>query len=185
MRDAGRIVLLNGPSSFGKTSIGKAMLPLLEEPWFFVPVDSVSGLRSTVHQRQLDYSAVSEMLHRTRLGYHRVVRALASVGNHVLMDYPLSEPWRLTDLLSVLAAFDVTLVEVVCSPEELSRRERLRGDRPVGLAASQRVCDHDEQDLTVDSTNSSPEECAAYIVDRLDKVPSPKAFDRLRRQRTR
>lgn len=68
MRDAGRIVLLNGPSRSGKTSIGKAMLPLLEEPWFFVPVDSVSGLRSTVHQRQLDDSAVSEMFHRTRFG---------------------------------------------------------------------------------------------------------------------
>lgn len=160
------------------------MLPLLEEPWFFVPIDSVSGLRSTVHRRQLEDSAGREMLRRTRLGYHRVVAALASVGNHVVMDYPLSEPWRLTDLLGVLEGYDVTLVDVRCSPEELAHRERLRGGRPFDLAVSQRVYGHDDRDLTVDTTTSSPEQCATYIVDRLNELQSPKAFDRLR-QRTR
>lgn len=177
----GRVILLNGPSSSGKSSIGRAMLPLLEEPWFFVPVDVISGLRSTVHRRPLDEAGVQAMLTRTRRGYHRTVAALASAGNDVIMDYPLSEPWRLADLLTVLEGYDVTLVDVVCSPVELERRERLRGDRPVGLAGSQSVYEHADRDLTVDTTTSSPEECAETIVGRLDSLPRRKAFDRLRR----
>ena len=100
MDKPGRVILLNGPSSSGKSSIGRAMLPLLEEPWFFVPVDAISGLRSTVHRLQLDDAGVRAMLARTRRGYHRTVAALASAGNDVIMDYPLSEPWRLADLWS-------------------------------------------------------------------------------------
>ena len=182
--EPGRVILLNGPSSSGKSSVGRAMLPLLDEPWFFVPVDVVSGMRSTAYRLPLDDAGVHALLTRTRRGYHRTVAALASAGNHVIMDYPLSEPWRLADLLVVLDGYDVTLVDVVCSPDELERRERVRGDRPVGLAASQAVFEHADRDLTIDTTTSSPEECAASIVSRLDTLSRPKAFDRLRRRGT-
>jgi chloramphenicol 3-O phosphotransferase len=141
-------------------------------------------MRSTVHTRVLDDREIGEMLTRTRLGYHRAVAALASAGNDVIIDYPLSERWRVTDLLKTLAEYDVTLVEVRCSPDELDRRERERGDRPVGLARSQTlVYAHGEFDIAVDTTVTSPEECAMEIVSALGAVPSPKAFDRLRRQR--
>ncbi len=176
----GRVILLNGASSSGKSSIGRALLPLLADPWFLVPVDVISGLRSTVHTRELTEAEIADMLTRTRRGYHRVVAALAAEGNNVIMDYPLSEPWRLTDLLDVLAPYDVTLVDVHCSDEELARRERARQDRPLGLANSQSVFEHPEQDLTVDTTNETPEACAQLIADTLDELPTPKAFDRLR-----
>ena len=177
------MILLNGPSSSGKSSIGRHLLPLLEEPWFLVPVDAVSGMRSTVHRRQLDEAAVAAMLRRTRRGYHRVVAALAATGNHVIMDYPLSEGWRLADLLDVLAGYDVTLVDVHCSPAELTRRERARGDRPAGLAASQNVYEHGDRDLVVDTTVTSPADSAAAIVQGLGDLPGEKAFERLRRSR--
>ena len=111
------------------------MLTLLEEPWFFVPVDSISGMRSAVHRRELDETAVRDMLRRTRLGYHRVIAALASAGNHVIMDYPLSEPWRLSDLLQVLDGYDVTLVDVHCSADELARQLPGRLAAPEGVRA--------------------------------------------------
>ncbi|ANZ40248.1 chemotaxis protein [Lentzea guizhouensis] len=180
----GRVVLLNGPSSSGKSSIAQAMLPLLADPWFHVPVDAVSGMRSTVHRRSLSAAETAEMLRRTRLGYHRVVAALAGAGNDVVVDYPLSEPWRLADLLDVLVGFDVTLVDVRCSVEELVRRERARGDRPEGLAVAQTgVYAHGDNDLVVDTTHRSAAECAREVVDRLAAVHHPKAFDRLRSAR--
>lgn len=177
----GRIVLLNGASSSGKSSIGRELLPLLEDPWFLVPVDEISGLRSTVHTRELDRVEIDEMLRRTRLGYHRAVAALASVGNDVIMDYPLSETWRLEDLVEVLDGCDVTLVEVWCAPEELERREAARGDRPAGLARSQAlVYAHDAYDIRVDSTTATPAACAKEIAEALPTLTAPKAFDRLR-----
>jgi chloramphenicol 3-O phosphotransferase len=180
----GRIILLNGASSSGKSSIGRALLPLLPDPWFFVPVDAIGAMRSTVHTRTLDDAEIDEMLRRTRLGYHRAVAALASAGNDVIMDYPLSEQWRLDDLLRTLRDYDVTLVEVRCSPDELERRERDRGDRPVGLSRSQTtVYAHGECDIAVDTTSADPHRCAETIVQALGEVPAPKAFDRLRRRR--
>jgi AbrB family looped-hinge helix DNA binding protein len=73
-------------------------------------------MRSTEHTRVLDEGELDAMLRRTRLGYHRAVAAVASVGNDVIMDYPLSEPWRLDDLLDVLEGYDVTAVDVQCHP---------------------------------------------------------------------
>jgi chloramphenicol 3-O phosphotransferase len=100
------------------------------------------------------------------------------------MDYPLSEQWRLDDLLKTLQGYDVTLVEVRCSLDELEQRERERGDRPVGLARSQEIVyAHGEHDIAVDTTSAGPQECAVTIVNSLSAVPSPKAFDRLRRRR--
>jgi chloramphenicol 3-O phosphotransferase len=155
--------LLNGASSSGKSSIGRALLPLLPDPWFFVPADAIGAMRSTVHTRVLDDGA------------------LASAGNDVIMDYPLSERWRLEDLLDVLRGYDVTLVEVRCAPEELERRERERGDRPVGLARSQaEVYGHGDFDIAVDTTNTGPETCAETIAKALGEIETPKAFDRLR-----
>ena len=49
-------------------------------------------MQSTEHTRVLD--VVDAMLRRTRMGHHRAVAAAASVGNDVIMDYPLSEPSR-------------------------------------------------------------------------------------------
>jgi chloramphenicol 3-O phosphotransferase len=169
---AGRVILLNGVSSSGKSSIGRALLPLLPDPWFLVPVDAIGAMRSTVHTRVHDDADITAMLRRTRLGYHRVVAALASAGNDVIMDYPLSEPWRLADLIETLAGYDVTLVEVRCAPHELDRRERERGDRPVGLAASQTV--YGDYDITVDTTTASPHECAVTIANALDAVMTPR-----------
>jgi Chloramphenicol phosphotransferase-like protein len=126
----GQAVLLNGPSSSGKSSIGAAMLPLLDDPWFFVSVDAISGMRSTVYRRPLSDAETADMLRRTRLGYHRTVAALLQTGNNVIMDFPLSEPWRLDDLLDVLVSFDVTLVHVLTDPTNLT------GESEVEVTAS-------------------------------------------------
>ena len=180
----GRVILLNGPSSSGKSSIGRAMQSLLPDAWFCIGVDAISAMRSTVHTRALDHHEVEEMLTRTRRGYHRVVAALASVGNDVIMDYPLSEPWRLDDLLELFRGYDVTLVDVRCSVDELERREQARGDRPVGLAKSQTsVFAHRERDIVVDTTAHTAHACATQIVNCLGGLADPKAFDRLRDRR--
>ena len=102
----------------------------------------------------------------------------------LIMDYPLSEQWRLADQLEILERYDVTLVEVRCSQEELDRRERDRGERPVGLARSQMmVYAYGDCDIAVDTTSTGPDECAITIVKALNAIPSSKAFDRLRRRR--
>lgn len=177
----GRVILLSGASSSGKSSIGRALQEALPTPWFLMSVDAFGAMRSTPRTQVLDHAETDAMLRRTRLGYHRGVAAMASVGNDVIMDYPLSERWRLDDLLEVLDGHDVTLVDVRCSPDELDRRERARGDRPQGLARSQHVFAHDDRDIVVDTTGASAQDCAADIAHQLLELDEEKAFDRIRR----
>ena len=177
----GRVILLNGASSSGKSSIGRALREALPSPWFLMSVDAFGAMRSTAQTRALDQAEADAVLRRTRMGYHRAVAAMASVGNDVIMDYPLSEAWRLDDLLEVLDGLDVMLVDVRCSLEELDRRERARGDRPQGLARSQRVFAHGDRDIEVDTTSTSARECAADIAHQVLAVDGERAFDRLHR----
>ncbi|GAA0460129.1 hypothetical protein Aca07nite_42120 [Actinoplanes capillaceus] len=87
------------------------------------------------------------------------------------MDYPLSEQWRVADLLDTLDGYDVTLVEVHCTPEELDRREHARGDRPIGLARSQTmVYTIADADFVVDTTNTSAGQGATVITIWLNHV---------------
>jgi chloramphenicol 3-O phosphotransferase len=180
--DPGRVILVHGPSSSGKTAIARALLPLLPGPWFHVPVDAVNAMRSSAHE--LSDDDLTGVLRRTRLGYHRAVAGLAAAGNDVVMDYPLSEPWRLDDLLEVLAPYDVTLVEVRCDLDVLEARERDRGDRPEGLARSQaHAFGVGEADVVVDNTSLTVQASAAVVAEALPALTSPKAFDRLRAAR--
>jgi chloramphenicol 3-O phosphotransferase len=178
----GRIILLNGPSSSGKTSLGRALQHALPQPWFLFSVDTLGAMRSARQTRDLGPVALDATLRRTRLGYHRAVAAVASAGNDVIMDYPLSEPWRLRDLLDTLSGYDVVLGDVRCDADELDRREGARADRPAGLARSQRVFDHDDRDLAVDTTRTDPEACAVVVVTGLRALGPGRAFERLRRR---
>ncbi|HVE27332.1 MAG TPA: AAA family ATPase [Sporichthya sp.] len=180
----GRVILLNGASSSGKSSIGAALQRVQSGPWFLFSADALGAMRSTVHSRVLDEDETDTVLRQTRLGYHRAVAGMASVGNDVIMDYPLSEPWRLDDLLDVLEGYDVTVVDVHCHPDELDRRERGRGDRPLGLARSQDVFRHDDRDIAVDTTHATAEACAIAIATELAALSTDKAFNRLRSLRS-
>ncbi len=177
---AGRIIFLNGTSSSGKSSVARELLDVLDDGVFFhLAVDSFNAMRT---KRDLGPAELDTALRRTRMGFHRSIAAMAEVGNDVIVDHVLSEPWRLLDCLTVLRPEDVLFVGVHCPLEELTHRERARGDRPPGLAAHQYslVHGHGDYDLEVDSSTASPRECAEKIKDFLPHRPDPTAFARLR-----
>jgi chloramphenicol 3-O phosphotransferase len=181
----GRIILLNGASGSGKTSIAEQLLLVLDEPWFHLPVDAINAMRSRQRTLELSPADLELVLARTRAGFHRAVAGMAAAGNNVIADHVLSERWRLLDCLAVFAAFDVVFVGVRCAPAELARRERLRGDREPGLALAQheRVHAHGRYDLECDTTHASPLDCAlsikAFLARARDRN-TPRAFDELR-----
>jgi chloramphenicol 3-O phosphotransferase len=111
---------------------------------------------------------------------------MAHAGNDLVVDYVLSEQWRMLDCLAVLAGLDVVFVGVRCSVPELLRRESARGDRQAGQAAAQlrQVHSYGSYDIECDTTTASPRDCALSIKESLIRLPVPRAFDRLRSGRT-
>lgn len=182
----GQVILLNGVSSSGKSMIARQLLIDLEEPWFHMGVDMFGAMRSERRTHELDAAGVEEVLRRTRAGFHRAVAGMVHAGNDIVMDHVLSEPWRLDDLLTVMAGIDVVFVGVHCSVDELERRENLRGDRTIGTAASQigQVHAHGIYDMHVDTSTDTPGACSAQIREYRQQDPSSaRAFDRLRAKR--
>ena len=82
----------------------------------------------------------------------------------------------------MLRGLDVVFVGVRCSEPELARREKARGDRQPGQAAAQlrQVHSNGSYDIECDTTTATPRDCARLISQSLDRLPAPRAFDRLR-----
>ncbi|MFG1817057.1 chloramphenicol phosphotransferase CPT family protein [Kribbella sp. NPDC049174] len=175
---AGRVILLNGTSSSGKSSIATELLDMLDGAWFHLAIDGFHRVRS---RRDWSEDEFLPIFQRTVLGFHRAVAGMVAAGNDVVMDYVLGERWRLADCLSVFENHQVLFVGVRCSLPELQRRERARGNRTMGRAEVQfpLVHQHGVYDVEVDTEHHTPDECAATIRDRLHQGP-PTAFAQLR-----
>lgn len=181
----GRIILLNGTSSSGKSGIARCLLDMLDTPWFHMSVDAFGEMRALVPVPEQE---INPMLARTRAGFHRAVAGMASAGNDIVVDHVLSEPWRLDDCLTLFEPFEVLLVGVHCDVAELSRRELARGDRTPGQAAAQiaQVHAHGLYDLELDTTVLDAAAAAAQVAAFLrSRPPGPTAFEKLRDQRPR
>jgi chloramphenicol 3-O phosphotransferase len=179
--DRGRIILLNGVSSSGKSTIAVELLALLPTPFFHMAVDSFGAMRSVSRTAELPPVELERVLARTRAGFHRAVAGMAEAGNDVVMDHVFSEPWRLRDCLQLFRPYFVFFVGVQCGVEELERRERARGDRPPGQASGQiaAVHSHRSYDLVCNTENATARECAQQIVSAWVTASRPTAFDRL------
>lgn len=180
---SGRLVLLNGPSSAGKTTLAKRVAQALPDPWLLLPVDLFHAVRTRPSGERSEESW-QQVFRRTRAAYHRALAGAVDAGCDVLGDHVLSEPWRLDDLLGLTDALDVLLVHVRCDLGELDRREQGRRDRDAGTARAQAavVFAHVDCDLTVDTT-AGVAQAARELASLIAQPPASRAFDRLREAR--
>jgi chloramphenicol 3-O phosphotransferase len=173
-----RIIILNGGSSSGKSSVARSLQSLLPDPWLTFGVDtfvdalppalwgSSAGI-AVASDGQLSVSPAVQILHSTWL---QGVAAIARAGAPIILDEVFlagaaaQERWR-----SALEGLPILWVGVRCDPAVAVQREAARGDRAQGMAASQahRVHEGVVYDMEVDTTHASPQECARLIADRV------------------
>lgn len=181
----GRLLLLNGVSSSGKSSIAKVLQEMLEEPCIHLCIDDYLGAfqKGLWDKREIVQPAWPSII----AGFHAAAAAIARAGNLVIVDDVLEEepPW-VENLLELFDDLEVIFIGVHCPLEELERRESERGDRRAGMARLQFEQVHTRAiyDIEVDTSVLSPEECAATIADYLNSGQRPAAFEQLR-ERTR
>jgi chloramphenicol 3-O phosphotransferase len=174
----GRVVLLHGTSSSGKTTVARAVQRLSDEPWICFGIDV---LWNAIDERWMEHGPfAADGLHwledasikpgpmgqRLAAGMRAAAAAFARAGNDVLVDDVFVDPTWLDGWRGELAGLDWLLVGVVAPLHVLEERERARGNRIAGEARAQIEVLHRgiEYDLTVDTSRQSPEECARAIL---------------------
>lgn len=192
-----QVVFLNGASSSGKTSTGKALQELTREPFMLLGLDTcfamvpprwAGGPQGPMSHLGFAYDELPDddghpMLRitygtvgwRMMAGFHRGVIEIVRAGNSVIIDEMLLDERVRDDWLRLLAPWRPLLVGVFCADEELAHRERARRNRP-GLArwsARQAHCGM-TYDLVLDTTADGPPSAAAEIVKILEHCEEPK-----------
>ena len=129
--EAGKIILINGTSSAGKSTLAKALQSALDEPFCYYASDQLAdaGFRSRREHQQRQSPTERE---RFFDGFHRSIPAFAIAGNNLIVEHIVEEQSWADDLRPLLAPFHPYWVGVHAPLNELIRREQARGDRTIG-----------------------------------------------------
>jgi len=157
------LILVNGPSSAGKTTLCRALQAAIEQPYLVVGFDDFIFMSASRYYRGADTAQQSERDKWTALGAELVktsppdapvsvtarfgpvfrcllnaiaptVRTLIDHGNPVIFDHVLHDRSMYESYLAATVGLDVFTVGVTCPLDVLERRERERGDRVLGRA---------------------------------------------------
>lgn len=161
----GRVLVLNGTSSSGKTTLAKALQALLPEPHQHVQLDAFRAMEPTGYWDGVDNDTAKQRIAALCHAMHAAVAAFAHNGQHVILDTVLDRASAMRYLLDDLDPIGFKLIGVHCALDELERREAGRGDRPSGLARRQFETVHAGRAyaLCVDTTRTSAAACASEI----------------------
>jgi len=154
--EGGIVVVVNGPSSSGKSSVMRAVVELASEPW--VAFDEL-----WFGEVAMPYLIWPDAAPSLRAGFLAGIAALASQGNQIVMTsggLPCAE---------VAAAFEGTRLLTVgldCPTDVLLERHGGRSDRWGGLVEDS-LGAHDgwRYDLRLDSSSLSPADLAQRVLD--------------------
>jgi chloramphenicol 3-O phosphotransferase len=193
--DKGKIIILNGASSSGKTSIANHLKELLKEPTVYVSIDDFIGMFQEKYVRffsdrrgEVENALIAEA--STSIGdkivslMHSSVAGFSLVGYTVIVDHVITSEIHLMEVIKELKDYPVIFIGVQCPLDELERREKARGDRAVGLARDQYETVHKGKvyDFEIDTFNNRPIECAQMIKDFMEKCRVPMAFNQMRNE---
>lgn len=173
-----KIVLLNGISSAGKSTLAKALQDVAREPFLHVEMDSFLSMMPRRYANHSDAftflpqeSAIPEVAVITgpygaslMRGMRRSIAALAAEGLSIIVDDVILDG-DITDYRELFSELDLIVVAVKCDLQIAEDRERQRGDRDIGLARWQhpRVHHGIDYNLVVDTGLGSPIQCANAI----------------------
>jgi chloramphenicol 3-O phosphotransferase len=169
----GKIILISGTSSSGKSTLAKGLQQSLPEPFLHLQLDSYIGM--------LPRTDDVEMFQRMVRGLNRSIAVMSEEGNNLLVDHVLIDNAWLSQLLELLGGRHVLFVGLHCHLDELERRERMRDAGRQGFARQQLGSIHQGKtyDLEIDTSVLSPAECVAQVL-KFYNQGRPAAFERMR-----
>lgn len=169
-----QIILLNGASSSGKSTLAKALQAQLETPHVVLAEDSFWAMLP-----ERDYPF--EVRYRLYYGFLHCIAALAEQGNFVIVDTVADDREALLECARLLRPYPTLFVGLHCALPVLEAREKARGDRTPGTAQRQfaTVHAHALYDIEVDTSLATLTACVDTVLAARAQPPSPCALTRL------
>jgi chloramphenicol 3-O phosphotransferase len=177
MRTWPGVIVLNGGSSSGKSSIATCLQQRLDGTWLTLGVDDL--IRALSHGPS-DITAggsfgitpegavvVGDEFPRAEAAWYEGLAAMARAGANIVIDEVFLHGGESQHRLrSALKGVSVVWVGVRCQPAVAQVRERARGDRNIGMARDQaeRVHRGVAYDVIVDTSATAADECALAVV---------------------
>lgn len=181
VRVSTQVIVLNGGSSSGKSTIARRLQEVLPQPWLTIGTDDfVDALPPAMHsgdgiEIHADGSVqVGPEFRRLELAWTAGVVAMVRAGARIIVDEVfLGGPASQRRWLDALGDLDTLWVGVRCDPRTAAAREAARGDRTAGMAAAQATLVHEgvTYDLTVDTTDETALTCAYAIAAAVERKP--------------
>jgi chloramphenicol 3-O phosphotransferase len=173
-----QVIVLNGGSSSGKSSIARTLQEILPGIWLTFGVDTfIDALPARGNSPRagitfgpdgtISFSAEHRALERS---WYAGLSGMARAGAHLILDEVLlfggAGQQRLR---SAFSDVEMIWVAVRCDPDVAVCREARRVDRVEGMAQQQALSVHGGvvYDVEVDTTHSSTDECARDIARQL------------------
>lgn len=202
----GIIIILNGPSAAGKSTLQKEIQKTFEPLYLTVGIDgffdailphdfpdgkSIVGnefIRGVTVSQDVDGNNVIKLDIGPRgrmviTGMHQAFAAYAAAGNNLVIDYILYEADWLPELVTTLQNCKVYFVGITTPLAVIEQRERARGTSPAGHARSHyhTVHAHGTYDLEIDTSKIAAQDAAQIIKQFIQDNPEPTAFKKLQR----
>ncbi len=180
-REQGKIILINGASSSGKSTLARQLQQTLPMPFWHFSFDHLRDSNALpmarIRSGDIDWSTMRPAVFD---GFHRCLPVLAEAGNNLIVEHIIENEAWMSELVKLLTGLDVFFVGVHCSLPELKRREHKRGNRRVGEAQRDYQIVHSfaEYDLEIDSMQSNQTN-VTMLVDAWKSRQSPSAFERM------
>ena len=178
---SGKIILLNGASSSGKSTLASRLQAKLEEPFWHFSIDHIREAKilpmARISSGEFLWSGMRTQFFN---GFHLCLPALASAGNNLIVEHIVETQEWMQILLNLLAPFDVFFVGIHCPLDELERREIERSDRRIGEAKHDFETCHTFgiYDLEIDAT-APLERNVETVISSWKSRQSPSAFERM------
>lgn len=161
-----QVILLNGPSSSGKSSLAKALRGLIQErknqKYEIISIDDFMKLATDETIYEDDVFEISGDM------CHAALSALESASG-VIVDHVITSERIFNQLKAMLGAHEIRTVHVHCPLPVLLAREQARGNRCPGSAEAsfEYLFPGDGYDLTVNTHTMRTEQCAERIFEEL------------------
>ena len=179
----GKIILVNGASSAGKSSLARGLQSVIPGPFWNYSIDHLNAGKILPWERIKNGEFPwPELRPQFFDGFHRSLPAFARAGNNLIVEYIVETRAWLDQLLELLNGLDVFFVGLHCALPELERREMARGNRRMGEARADFGSTHQlcVYDLELDSTSTPLDAMVETLLDAWIHRQAPCAFERMR-----